>query len=233
MRPYFRGLTKPGFYVKMEREFNLFFKYFYQRFMNIFYYGLSCFRIQNGELSLLINPYGEESGLKLPRQQNDIILFSEKQEKPPQKENCLIIDSAGEYEVKGVFIYGIGVNGETAYLIEMEGMGLVYLGAVKKTDFSAAQLERLEDADILMVPVGGGESLSAKQATELISELEPRLVIPMNYQLPGLKAKLDPLDKFKKEVGAKFEKVDKLKIAKKDLPAEETKFVEIDLTRSM
>ena len=206
--------------------------------MNIFYYGLSCFRIQNGDLSLLINPYEEASGLKLPRQQNDVILYSEHQDYLPKKENNLIVDTPGEYEVKGVFIYGLRANGEAGpggqvvYLIEMEGISLVYLGNIKKSEFPASQLERLEDADILMAPVGGGESLSAKQATELVSELDPRLVIPMNYHLPGLKAKLEPLDKFKKEVGAKFETVDKLKISKKDLPAEETKFVEIDLARS-
>lgn len=56
--------------------------------------------------------------------------------------------------------------------------------------------------NVLLVPVGGGSSLTAPRAAELVSMIEPNIVIPMHYSLPGLKTKLDPLDKFLKEMGA-------------------------------
>jgi len=198
--------------------------------MIINWYGLSCFRLQNNGTSLLIDPLPEASGLKMPRMQNDITLFT--QAGLDKKASGFAISSPGEYEVKSIFIYGLaGENGEAGkiiYLIEAEGIRLAHLGSVKQAKFSQAQLERLDNVDILFLPVGGGDGLSSKQAAEVISALEPRLVVPMNYQIPGLKFKLENLEDFKKEVGGNFETVDKLKISKKDLPEEETRLVVIE-----
>lgn len=182
---------------------------------------------------MLFDPFESNSGLKLPRMQNDITLFSQEQAKI-KKDSSFVISSPGEYEIKEVFIYGISATFEEGegkkiiYLVEHEGIRLAHLGQLNQVKLSEGQLETLEGVDILMVPVGNGNALSAKQAMEIISQLEPRVVVPMNYQLPGLKVKLDSLDKFKKEVGAKFETVDKLKISRKDLPEEETRFVVIE-----
>jgi len=76
-----------------------------------------------------------------------------------------------------------------------------------------------------VIPVGGNYTIDAKKATEIISAIEPRIVIPMHYQIPGLKSKLDSVEAFVKESGLPSEKMDKFKISKKDLPVEETKVV--------
>jgi len=61
---------------------------------------------------------------------------------------------------------------------------------------------------------------------EIINEIEPRIVIPMHYKIPGLKVDVESADKFLKEMGAsKAEKMAKLKISKKDLPQEEMKVI--------
>jgi L-ascorbate metabolism protein UlaG (beta-lactamase superfamily) len=87
----------------------------------------------------------------------------------------------------------------------------------------------LEDVDVLLVPVGEGSVLTGKQAVEAVTQLSPRIVVPMHYALPGLKTKYDPVEKFLKEMGAgKPEHTSKLKIMKKDLPAEETRVIIID-----
>lgn len=201
--------------------------------MNISYFGLTCFRIQNNGASILIDPYEDGVGLKLPRMQNDLTLYTKTPDKA-KNDQSFVITVPGEYEVKDIFIYALpvaannGLSEGLIYLIETEGIHLVHLGALKKTKFNEKQLERLENLDVLMVPVGGDNGLNAEQASELVTQLEPRLVIPMNYQLPGLKAKLEPLDKFKKIIGGKFETVDKLKISRKDLPEEETNFFVIE-----
>ncbi|HLC64054.1 MAG TPA: MBL fold metallo-hydrolase [Patescibacteria group bacterium] len=195
------------------------------------WYGLTTFRLQENGLAMLFDPADEKSGLKIPRMQNDITLFSH----PSgfRKDSSFVINSPGEYEIKGAFIYGIPTNGEVGtdkiiYLIEINGVRLAHLGSLKQSKLSPGQLEKLEGVDILLLPVGGGEALTAKQATEVISQLEPRVVVPMNYKTPGVKVKLDGLEAFKKEIGVKFESVDKLKISQKDLPEEETRFVVIE-----
>lgn len=166
--------------------------------------------------------------------QNDIALFTNNPEAKGKGEQSFTISTAGEYEVKDIFIYGLpadpgGSNKDgLIYLIETEGIHLAHLGKIKSTKLSEKQLERLEGVDILILPVGGSDGLKAEAAAELISELEPRVVIPMNYQLPGLKVKLDSLDSFKKAVGGNFETIDKYKVSRKDLPEEETNFIIIE-----
>ena len=196
--------------------------------MTIYFYGLNTVRLQDGGVSILFDP-AEETKASL-RTQNDIILLSAKNEEL-KKNGSFVIDAAGEYEVKGVFIYAFNPEKESdklAYVIEMEGMKMAHLGHLRVTDFSERDLERLENADILLLPVGGEDGYTAKQAMSVVNQFEPRMVIPINYAVPGLKAKLEGLEGFKKEAGAQFEAADKLKLAKKDLPEEETRFIIIE-----
>jgi len=90
---------------------------------------------------------------------------------------------------------------------------------------SDKQLESLGGVDILLIPVGGKYTLDAKKAVEVVSQIEPRIVIPMHYQIEGLKYDLDPVEKFIKELGVKPRHEEKLKISKKDLPAEDMELV--------
>ena len=200
--------------------------------MVISYLGLNCFRIQSNSTSILIDPFEKSAGLELPRMQNDIVLFSQKDGPKGYTDKTFIISSPGEYEVKEIFIYGIPAKGEVdnglIFLIQAEGMSLLYLGLIKDLKLSEEQLEMVEDSDILILPVGGGGYLTPKQAAELVNEIEPRVVIPMYYKLPNLKMNLESVETFKREMGAKSESIDKLKINKKDLPAEETKLIIIE-----
>lgn len=76
-----------------------------------------------------------------------------------------------------------------------------------------------------MIPVGGTYTIDAKTAVEVINQIEPKIVIPMHYKVSDLNVTLDGPEKFVKELGLTPEKVAKYKIAKKSLPAEETKLV--------
>lgn len=199
--------------------------------MTINYLGHTCFRLQNSVFSLLLEPYDSAIfGTPLPRMQNDIVLFTTENKSKEFSDKTMVINTPGEYEVKDCFIYGLpaangGQGSQTIYFIEIEGISLAYTGLLTKPDLSQSQLERLEGVDILILPVGGGESLNEKQAAALVNQLEPRIVIPMYYDLPKLKLKLESVEKFKKELGVKSEEMDKLKIVKKDLPQEETKLI--------
>ena len=201
--------------------------------MFITWYGQSALKIQtksaDGKTVILaIDPQSlPEAGLKNPFFKTDIII-STKQSKQkvalrPAEEKIFFIDKPGEYEVKGIFISGVAFSEElTIYRINSEDMIFVHLGQLSKL-LSDEQLEKLNGVDILTVPVGGKTVLAAEKASKIISEIEPRLVVPIYYKIPGLKIKLDPLSKFLKEMGSEAKKgIDKLRIIKKELPSEGT-----------
>ena len=82
-------------------------------------------------------------------------------------------------------------------------------------------VEDLGDIDILMVTVGGEYTIGPNEAANVISAIEPTIVIPMHYQMTGLKpetfSKLVPVDFFLKEVGLTSESLPKLVVKKEEL----------------
>ncbi len=213
--------------------------------MTITWLGQSCFKIQIGDVTLVTDPYNSEVGFKLPRLTADIVTVSHDHFVHNNTEGVsgtngapFVITSPGEYEVKGVFVYGnlfwhdksegAERGSNIAYCIEAEGISLAHLGDLGHT-LSDEQIEKLDGIDILFVPVGGKWTLSASEAVKIINAIEPRIVIPMHYKIPGLKVDVETVDKFLKEMGAsKAEKLPKLKISKKDLPQEETKVIVLE-----
>ena len=210
--------------------------------MNITWLGQSCFKIEiksdNDEVTIITDPFDSDTtGLKLPRTLTaDIVLQTGETLAHPietkEGKRPFIIGRPGEYEVKGVFVYAIPFTQEGAveqhiFWIEAEGVVLTQLGNIDHIP-SAQVLEHIEDLDVLLLPVGGQGVLDAKKAAELVSELEPRLVIPMHYKIEGLKTKRDEIGPFLKAVGAKSETVPKLKLSKKDLPVDEMRVVVLE-----
>lgn len=213
--------------------------------MHIFWHGQSCFQIlalrNKGEhVLIVIDPFSEEIGLKLPRLEADILMVSHQHEDHSNIKavsgNYFLIEDPGEYEVKNVFIQGIpsfhdnsqgrerGEN--TIYTIEAEALRICHLGDFGQKELNQEQLEAIGEVDILMIPVGGVFTISAKEAPKIMSQIEPKITIPMHYALPKLKIKLDPLDKFLKTFGIKsLEPIKKFSIKKKDLSPEEAKII--------
>jgi L-ascorbate metabolism protein UlaG (beta-lactamase superfamily) len=105
-------------------------------------------------------------------------------------------------------------------------MQICHLGDLGQKELTPEQMEQLENIDILMLPIGGTYTISAKEAKEIISQIEPKIIIPMHYQVPKLNIKLDDLDKFLKIMGAKaIEPQNKLSIKKTDISQEETQII--------
>lgn len=208
--------------------------------MQITWLGHSCFKIQSKDISVITDPYQPTIGLKLPpRLSADIVTSSHDHDDHNNTAaisgNPFIINHPGEYEIKGVFIQGIPSwhdekNGSergaiTIFLMTMEDIKIAHLGD-QGTLLTDDQLEKLEGVDILFVPVGGIYTVDGKKAAEVVNQIEPRIVIPMHYAIPGLKIKLQSIDKFCDEMGVKNNGgEDKFKITKKELPVEETKVI--------
>lgn len=206
--------------------------------MYISWYGLSCLKIESkinqNEITLLTDPFdAKKTNLKLPRTLRADLVAQSRPDKelaqavePPKDGNkVFLINSAGEYEKGGIFVNGLKINHQEhfAYVLDIEGVHLFYCGPLHRLP-TESELANVENIDVLFVPVGGHGALTAKEAAELVSDLEPRVVVPIYYKLPGLKMDLDGPEGFLKIMGAKSpETLPKLKLAKKDLPQEETK----------
>lgn len=208
--------------------------------MVITWYGQSCFKIQSGDTVVFTDPFSKEIGLTPPRGQANIVTISHQHYDHNNVESlsgeALIVDGPGEYESKGVNVKGIfsyhdnqegkgrGIN--TIYAIEMEGIKICHLGDLGQKKLTDEQLEGLGEIDILMIPVGGTFTIDGEEAADIINQIEPRLIIPMHYKIPGLALKLETADTFLKEMGAgKKTALDKLTLKKKDLSQEETEVV--------
>ena len=209
--------------------------------MEITYIGHSCFKIKGKTLSLVIDPYDpKKTGYKLPKLDADAVLVTHDHEDHNFTQGVsdfkMLINTAGEYETEDVFINGIEVYHDekdgsergrnVMYLLELEGVSILHCGDLGHP-LAKETLERIPNVDILLVPVGGTYTIDGETAVDVISELEPGIVIPMHYQTDDLKGitGLEPLEKFLDEMGAdgKARKESKLKISSKsDIPEDTT-----------
>lgn len=202
--------------------------------MIINWYGQACFKIiaqksKNGSVSILTGLFEKEIGLRPPKNDCDILITTKSGAKNESSGSAFLIDGPGEYDTKGVSVYGFRSLDKEAgffYTIEAEDIKICYLGSVGPKGLSEEQIEEIGDVDILMIPVGGGDSLDAKTAIKIMSEIEPKITIPMNYKIPGLKAKLDELSVFLKSLGIKsLAPMPKLSVRKKDMESDEAKII--------
>lgn len=208
--------------------------------MHIQYFGLSSYKIQTKDAVIITDPFHKDSGLTPPRGVADILILSNKNDKifsaiSGISGNPFMIDTPGEYDIKGVTVTGIPLKQEegfiTVYLIESEEIKILNLTHIKDWNMKEDEIESLGEIDILILPVGGNTVLSASQASKIVNEIEPKIVIPSHYLTSGLIFDLDKLDKFIKEMGGKKEVMDKLLVKKKDLQNEGIKIIELEPIR--
>jgi L-ascorbate metabolism protein UlaG (beta-lactamase superfamily) len=207
--------------------------------MEITWYGHSCFRLtERNYATVVTDPFDSKSiGYSALRLKSDIVTVSHA---APGHSNTdavkgisHVIDGAGEFEIGGVFITGVQTDGgssrkkgkddaarNTIYVFDYDGITVAHLGDLKHTP-TQSEIESLGTINVALVPVGGGGGLNAAKAAEIISLLEPNLVIPMHYSTPDVKLPLDTLNKFIKEMGlSQTETQPSLKVTRSSLPHE-------------
>ncbi|MCK5475195.1 MAG: MBL fold metallo-hydrolase [Candidatus Pacebacteria bacterium] len=211
--------------------------------MNITWYAQSCFKLQSKDVVLITDSFDKKIGFKPPFGAADIVTIShdhyDHNNSQVIKGKPFIIDGEGEYEIKKVSVKGIeschdnnkgadlGFN--TIYVIEIEDINICHLGDIGQETLTNGQLEKIGRVDLLFIPIGGVSTIDWKSANNIISQIDPRIIIPMHYKIPGgvgdLK-KLDDREKFCKEHGVQNNDiVEKFNIKKKDLPQEDVKIV--------
>lgn len=219
--------------------------------MEITWYGHSCFRLTERSLATVVtDPYDyKQIGYEPLKLKGDIITVSHNTPGhnfvSAVKGDSHLIDGPGEFEIGGVFITGIQTNGHTKktaeeprntmFLFDYNGINILHLGDVNRVP-TQTEVEAIGPVHVALVPVGGGGSLNAIKATEIISLLEPNIVIPMHYDTPAfanITAKLDPLSKFLKEMGlGEVAPVPSLKIPNANSLPDETRVVVLEYSKN-
>ncbi len=202
--------------------------------MIIQFFGESCFKIQAKEAVIVIDPFGKTTGLRMAPLKADIVLMSgfgdvDKDRVKPIADTMMVIDSPGEYETKGIFVYALAGARSTFFILKAEDIAIGHFAGALE-ELASKHLEQANSIDIALVPIGGGEGasavLSSAGADALITHIEPRVVIPMNFHIDGLALKRDGKEKFLKEIGSSgVEEMEKYTIKKKDLPAEDLQII--------
>lgn len=195
--------------------------------MTISWHGFNYFKIKNTDHSLVLNPYSLDKSGKFSKIKTDLALFTDpsRPEIKKYESDSFVMDSPGECEVHDIFIYGRKVSGQLIYQITLEDIKIVFMGEFGHQEVNNDELDFIKGTDILIVPVGGGDLATAKEANKIINQLEPRIVIPSCHSAGSGKLKLDSIESFVKEFGVKPEEEEKLRIKKKDLPQEEVKLI--------
>jgi len=195
------------------------------------WFGHNCFRIRAKEATVLTDPVGKRTGYSLPKQAVDIVTLSHEHaghvNLEAVKPGFKMISGPGEYEMNDTFITGIrtyhdkqqgaelGYN--TVYLIELENLKFGHLGDLGH-QLSDSLIEQYGSVDVLFVPAGGGPVLPPSEMAELIANISPKMVIPMQYRTTRGDAERDEVAPFLKHLGVEApQPVEKLVIKPSDL----------------
>jgi L-ascorbate metabolism protein UlaG (beta-lactamase superfamily) len=216
--------------------------------MEITWYGHSCFRLmERGMATVVCDPFDHQLvGYEALKLKADVLTVS--QDSPEHNfVNAVtgdphLITGPGEFEIGGVFITGVQTNGltrknepelrNTLYVFEYNGITVAHLGEMNRVP-TQAEVEAMGPVKVALVPVGDGDSLNAAKAAEVISLIEPSIVIPMHYATSAALGKLDPLSKFLKEMGiSELEPIPSLKLTGASSLPQETRVVVLEYQHS-
>ena len=210
--------------------------------MDITYLGHSCFKLRGKNSTVVTDPFDPKIGLTPIKATADIVTvshhhfdhdFTSAIAGTARREVPFVIDTPGEYELMETSVFALpsfhdkqqgksrGAN--NMMLIHLDGISVVHLGDLGHV-LSDKQIEELGVVDVLMVPVGGVFTIEAKEASQIVEAVEPSIVIPMHYQIPGLNEQfkeLSPVGVFLREMGKEgTEPKDKLVVSSGNMPEE-------------
>ena len=155
--------------------------------------GHNCFRLRGRDVTLITDPFAPPEGSL--RVAADIVTISHGDEGhngiKAVEGTPRVVTGPGEYEIKGVLIAGVGhvsrrPGGETARtqhrLFDRDWTTCASaIWATSGMFCPRSRSKRSATVDVLFVPAGGRSVISAAQAAEVISQLEPAVVVPMDW----------------------------------------------------
>lgn len=194
--------------------------------------GQACFRLRGREGVVLTDPPDPKSGHAIPKTAADLVTISHDDPGHASLRSVggepVVLRGPGEYEVREILVTGIGTfrdeergarrGRNTVFAIRLDDLVVCHLGGLGHA-LPSADLERLGDVDVALVPIGGADAdLTAPKAAEIVHQLEPKVVVPMSYDPDG-KLKDSPFERLLHELGVKeLTPVPKLSLSRSSLP---------------
>ncbi|HEX5397011.1 MAG TPA: MBL fold metallo-hydrolase [Candidatus Limnocylindria bacterium] len=201
--------------------------------MEIYWLGHGCFRLKGREATVLTDPAPPSTGYKIGKVAADVVTVSRDVPESNYREAVQgepkFVTSPGEYEIAGVMLSGIATRKlsdergrNVAYVIEIDDIRICHLGDIQQVP-TGDEGEQLSSPDVLLLPVGGPPVLNAEKAAEIVSLLEPKIVIPMLYKTEASAAQFEPVDRFLKEMGLEPKPPEsRLNVTKSTVPSDTT-----------
>lgn len=133
------------------------------------------------------------------------------------EEDEKVIDGPGEYDIKEVSVLGYRVDKSVIYVVEAEGLRILWLGNVNHK-LSDNLTKEVGNIDICIVSINP----NVDEAVALTRQIEPTITIPVNFESDRIG--ISP-DAFTAALGSRVEKQSKLSIKSADLTQEEAHVV--------
>jgi L-ascorbate metabolism protein UlaG (beta-lactamase superfamily) len=172
--------------------------------MEVTFIGLSCVRLRGRDVQVVIDPIPPGTAAGLPKLTPDIVVRTEgatdfaalrPAEGRPQE-----VSGPGEYELNGVRVFGLPAGDTTIMRVEVDDVRVAAVGRLRRA-LTEDEIEALGHVDVLLAPVGDVDACNAAEAAKLVAAVEPAIVVPVRYAVPGLPGDYEPVDRFAKEMG--------------------------------
>lgn len=182
--------------------------------MEIIWLGHSCFRLRAEESVVITDPFPNSIGLKPDPRPATAVTISNTHPNHNNWEEVTgepqIFKSPGEYEYSGVAVRGVMTplalgsydltTRNTAFSIQLDGVSICHLGDISEP-LTSNEIDQLSPVDILLVPIGGGCTLDIERIHQTVQDLDPKVMIPMHYNIPNVNVPLGDLDVFLRLTG--------------------------------
>lgn len=170
--------------------------------MELTYHGHSCVRLRGREMTVVIDP-PQTTLPGLAKGTLGIIVRTEGATDPVKlrhregelQEVC----GPGEFEIGGVGILGLAAGETTLMRVAVDDVRVVAAGRLRR-QLTEDEIDSLGHVDVLVIPVGGGDALSAVDAAKLVKAVEPSIVVPARFGAGG-GGEYDSVGKFAQEMG--------------------------------
>ena len=156
--------------------------------MDITYLGGSGFQLRGRDASLFVDPTASPDRRANARA---VLMSGYGAEPAVDVGDARVISRPGEYEVSGILIHAIRTSrastndasnlGGMAYAVSIDGVDICHLGHLSRA-LTTAEVSEIGEANVVLLPVGGEETLAPNLAAQVVTQLGPRIIIPMLWQ---------------------------------------------------
>ena len=181
--------------------------------MDIIWLGHACFRLRSDDVVVLTDPFPLSLGLRPDTRPATVVTVSNNHPNHCNSGEAVgeprIFSTPGEYEYRGISVRGVMTpllpetpreQRSVAYTMEIDRVNICHLGDIA-APLSPGQIDELSPVDVLLVPAGGGCTLEIDQVLQTLQDLNPKIVIPMHYNIPGVGVSLQDVDVFLRRMG--------------------------------